>query len=165
MILSSPTHTSIWPSLTAPSRRAAAPAGTWPVRSMALTTSVIALAELTSADTCVTSTPSIFSVPSDLTLRTPPAARVDVDLRPVCRRGCAALAGGNDPRPRLLRDGVGRVTAREPGTLAGCHEAGATVEAGHVDVHLNVDLGHLLGAAELEGAGGLLMSVFLTLGE
>ena len=30
-------------------------------------------------------------------------------------------------------------------------EAGATVEAGHVNVHLNVDLGHLLGGAELEG--------------
>ena len=121
---------------------------------MALTTSVIAFAEFTSADTCVTSTPSIFSVPSDLTLRSQPLG--STSTFGVSAAGAAPLSrAATIFVPRLLRDGVARVTAREPGTLAGGHEAGATVEARHVDAHLNVDLGHLLGGAELEGAGSL----------
>ena len=65
--MSSPTHASMWPSSICFASCASAFFGTAPVPSIAFTTSEIARAEFTSAETCVTWTPSICSVPSDLT--------------------------------------------------------------------------------------------------
>ena len=57
----------MWPSSICFASCASAFLGTAPVPSIAFTTSAIARAEFTSAETCVTWTPSICSVPSDLT--------------------------------------------------------------------------------------------------
>src|SRR5918995_5801205 len=85
-----------------------------------------------------------------------PSARVYVHARGFARGGGAALARLDDLGPGLLRDRVAGAAAREPGAVAGRDEAGLLQpHGGTAGAQLHVELGHLLGAAEREGAGGL----------
>ena len=142
----------MWPLSTTWATRFSAPAGMRPVASSDLKTSAIAAAEFTSAETCVTWTPSICSVPSDFTFCSQELG-FTFSSGAFLVGGVPCLRGLDDLGPGRLRDRVADVPAREPGAVAGGHEAALAVEARERRrVTCTLGLRHLLRAGGLERA-------------